>query len=263
LALVAAFTDVSTAIETAGASNNATVEYETLDLFMFQSFFDTLSQDFIPPLLENLAVITIPHFPFKKNATGEYGPGVLDILGDFEIDYEMWDLKLASASISPTPSIITIENGFYTLAITDLTLNMTADYTYITNPPLFADIGEANIVISNLTASSDVTSYLHATSSEENFELTFTNQYIDSGAEPLTKFDGISDFSDVVTNVVNTLAAVVRNRLDSFINGGELYSIDAKIEAVINKIIGLIPSQFDLGGSGLYFDGWLYSNIVP
>ena len=80
---------------------------------------------------------------------------------------------------------------------------------------------------------------------------------VNSGAEPFTKFDGISDFSDVVSNVVNTVAAVLRNRLDSFINGGDTYGVDAKIEAVINKIIALIPSQFDLGSGGLYFDGWL------
>jgi len=140
---------------------------------------------------------------------------------------------------------------------------MTADYSFITNPPIFADIGEAMILFSNLTASTDVESYLHENSMEENndFELSFKNMKVDSGAEPFTNFDGISDFSDVVTNVVNTVAAVVRNRLDSFINGGDLYGIDAKIEAVINKIIGLVPSQFDLGSGGLYFDGWLSSGI--
>jgi hypothetical protein len=55
-------------------------------------------------------------------------------------------------------------------------------------------------------------------------------------------FDGLSDFSEVVTNVVNTVAAVVRNRVDSLINGGDLYGLDMKIQAVINKIISLIPA---------------------
>ncbi len=86
-------------------------------------------------------MFTIPHIPFKKNATGQYEPGELDILGDLEIDYEIWDIKLSNASISPTPSILTIKNGFCTLALQDLTLNLTADYSYITNPPILADIG--------------------------------------------------------------------------------------------------------------------------
>ena len=51
---------------------------------------------------------------------------------------------------------------------------------------------------------------------------------------------------------MNTLAAVVRNRVDSFINGGDLYHIDGKVQAIINKILRLIPElPWDLGSSGL------------
>ena len=52
---------------------------------------------------------------------------------------------------------------------------------------------------------------------------------IDAVAEPFCNFDGISDFSDVATGTVNTVAAVVRNRVASFINGGDDYGLDAKI----------------------------------
>lgn len=62
--------------------------------------------------------------------------------------------------------------------------------------------------------------------------------------------------------MVNTLGAVVRNRLESFINGGETYGIDEKIESIINKVIALIPDQIKLGDSGLYLDGWLYAGIT-
>ena len=57
---------------------------------------------------------------------------------------------------------------------------------------------------------------------------------------PFCDFNGISDFSQVATNVVNTVAAVVRNRLESFIDGGEQYHVDQKIEAIINKVLRLV-----------------------
>ena len=52
-------------------------------------------------------------------------------------------------------------------------------------------------------------------------ELNLKNTHVQSGVEPFAKFDGISDFSDVASNTVNTLAAVLRNRVNSFINGGD------------------------------------------
>jgi len=84
---------------------------------------------------------------------------------------------------------------------------------------------------------------------------------LDSVAEPAANFEGISDFSDVVTNVVNTVAAVVRNRVESFINGGDLYGIDQKLSAFVNKVIHMIPDQIELG-KGLYIDGFLYSDLT-
>ena len=144
-------------------------------------------------------------------------------MNELEIDYEIWDIKLSSASISPTPSIVTIENGYCTLSLKDLTLNVTADYSYVTNPPILADIGEASFLISDFTTSTDFYFYLHSNYGQQGskLELNLKNTHVQSGVEPFAKFDGISDFSDVASNTVNTLAAVLRNRVNSFINGGD------------------------------------------
>ncbi len=66
--------------------------------------------------------------------------------------------------------------------------------------------------------------------------------HIETAAEPLVNFDGLSDFSEVVTNAVNTVGAVVVNRFESIINGGNMYDVDRKIQAVVNAVIELIPS---------------------
>ena len=80
----------------------------------------------------------------------------------------------------------------------------------------------------------------------------------------------MSDFSEVVTNTVNTFAAVVRNRLLSIINGGpqgeegtESYpEFHEKIQGLVNAVIGLVPPELDIGDKGLYLDGFLYKNIT-
>ena len=136
-----------------------------------------------------------------------------------------------------------------------------SDYSYVTDPPILADIGEATLLFSNTSFSTKVTSYLHAGLTDENLELTLTDMTLEAVAEPFCKFDGISDFSDVATGTVNTVAAVVRNRVASLINGGDVYGVDAKIQAIINKILALIPGTIKFGDSGLYLDGWLKENL--
>ena len=49
----------------------------------------------------------------------------------------------------------------------------------------------------------------------------------------------MSDFSQVIQGTANTLAAVIRNRLESFINGK--YGLDKKVAEFINKVLKMIP----------------------
>jgi len=74
-----------------------------------------------------------------------------------------------------------------------------------------------------------------------------TNINLTSAAEPFADFDGVSDFSEIVTNIVNTLAAVVRNRLESFVNGGDEYFLDEKLQIIVNKVLNLVSFPIPLG----------------
>ena len=85
---------------------------------------------------------------------------------------------------------------------------------------------------------------------------------INATAEPFSHFDGINDFSQILTNVVNTVAAVVRNRAISFINGGDMYPMDDLIENVINTVLEAHGMPWVLpGDKGLYLDGFFWDNI--
>ena len=188
-----------------------------MELFLYQSFFDNLSSEFIPPLLENL-----PYF--QPNITDK---NITLFDDDFVISYDLTEIGLEKASIDKTPPIVQINNGDITFGLYNLFLNLTAGYNYISEPPIFADIGEMSFQIANFTLSTIIDSHLSEGSNA--FSLQFSNTTIESTPEQFCYFDGISDFSEVVTNLANTLAAVVRNRLESLINGGELYPVDAKI----------------------------------
>ena len=219
-----------------------------MDLFFFQSFFDKLSGKFIPPLLSGLN-----YFTFQDHN------GSLDFLDEGEglvIDYILNNLHITNATIDPEPSIVTIKNGFVTFAFQNLAVNLTSDYQFMANPPIFGDIGEANLNFARTNFSSDMTSYLHT--DPNTFEVTMSNLNTSSLHEPFSSFDGISDFSSVSTNVLNTVVGVLRNRVISMVNGNDLYTLDNKIETTINKIIALVPVPLYIGDKGLYLDGFLY-----
>ena len=146
---------------------------------MFQTFFDKLSSDFLPGLLAGISKLSI------KEISGSQP--LLD--HDLVINYELEDIHVDSASIDPTPPILTINDGSVTFAVQNLNVNVTADYSYISEPPIFADIGEASFLFANTTFSVDVTSDI------EPLTMGISNMKIDSLAEPFCSLDGISDFS--------------------------------------------------------------------
>ena len=232
------------------SENGVTKVYETMDFFMFQSLFDKLSSDFIPPLFNLLTKLEIENIN-----------GTLPLPNDVSVEFELEHLKIANASISPDTPILTINTQDGVLfAFDDLTLNFTTDYSYIMDPPVFADIGEASILIAPTNVSTNVNTRLYPTTEGNSLEVDLTNMHVESQSDPFTSFVGVSDFSEVASNTINTIAAALKNRLESFINGGDLYGLDSRIEAVINKIVNLVPGQIYFG-NGLYIDGWLYTNF--
>ena len=227
--------------------NGVTQKYGTMDFIIFQTFFDKLSANFIPGILNGITNNTL------GNSTDNHF-SILD--GDLSFTFDLNSTHVASASIDPDTPLATINNGSTTFAIKNLNLNVTTDYAFVSDPPIFADMGEGSINVEDLTMSVVVTS------STEPFQVQLSELEFDAQPHPFSDFNGISDFSHVVTNVINTVAAVVRNRVESFIDGGDLYNVQDKIEAIINKVLGLIDFPYHLGDGGLYIDGVFYSDII-
>ena len=60
----------------------------------------------------------------------------------------------------------------------------------MTDPPIYADIGESTINVENFGVSVDMKSFLHSSSSGDSLELMFDNFEVTSGATPFFDFDG-------------------------------------------------------------------------
>ena len=121
-----------------------------MELFLYQSFLDNLSSDFIPPLLENL-----PYF--QPNITDK---NITLFDEEFILFYNFTGFGLEKATIDKTPSIVQINNGDITFGLYNLFLNLTSGYEYISEPPIFADIGEMSFQIANFTMNTTVDSHL-------------------------------------------------------------------------------------------------------
>ena len=95
-----------------------------------------------------------------------------------------------------------------------MSLNFEFDYAYISDPPIFADIGTAYLGIEGMTIE-----FVWNSTWTGEFELHISDLELHFAPDqPHPLFDGISDFSILASNVATTLTAVIRNRLQSMIN---------------------------------------------
>lgn len=155
-------------VESDDVKDGVTKKYETFAFFIFQSFFDHISADIIPPLLENLDYFTFG--PIKKDDVP-----ILD--DELNISFELDNFKISKASVDPSPSGVVLSddiNGI-TVGFQNLTFSIQGDYSYITDPPIFADIGTANIYFANTTFHTDVKSEIIRLAEGHDLELIFSN----------------------------------------------------------------------------------------
>lgn len=126
---------------------------------------------------------------------------------------------MSKLSVSNDVPLMTIQSTYNDaiLKIADLDLELTFDYSFISDPPILADIGSASIDFKNVSLYANWTSFIQEENSETHpFTLVFNdlNIYADKVAEPFT-FVGINDLSLVISDLLSTLGNMVRGRLVS------------------------------------------------
>jgi hypothetical protein len=113
---------------------------ETLGLTLFQSFFDNLTANFLGPLIN-----TLP----QRNATDLFVNKTLDLVDFISFDFNVTQLNFPQASIEPSLPIILLGENKARFQI-NLTMEIEFDYEYISDPPIFADIGTAYLGVEGM-----------------------------------------------------------------------------------------------------------------
>ena len=169
------------------------------------------------------------------------------------MDFNITNIRVEEASVSGAIPIIDILDEALRLQLEQLDLKLAFDYMFIMDPPILADIGSGFIGIHGLELMTDFNTTL-----SEVFSVSLIDLFLDF-VQPgnLVSFDGLNDFSTVITNTVNTFGAIIRNRLASIINE---QLCTAKVNDLVNHILSLIPDDIELKNTGYYIEGLLYSN---
>ena len=140
-----------------------------------------------------------------------------------------------------------VGNNEFIFAIKDFKGLISANYMYITDPPLLADIGTIHFENYNLSF------MLNGTTDFEDGLIYFDLTNISMWLEPFVlHFDGISDTSDVISRFLTFGGNVIGDRLSSMSFYDPAIS---KFNNLVNTIVGMIPDEIDIPGTNLYIEG--------
>jgi hypothetical protein len=124
---------------------------------------------------------------------------------------------------------------------------------YISDPPLFADIGNVEFAALN----SSVMFNGRTNFNNSLFNLTVVDTSIDIDPFSLD-FNGISDMSDVATRLVNFGGNVLRGRIVSL---SKYKPAIYKFNHLFNQLVSIIPDEIDIPGTDIYTEGGISEQL--
>jgi hypothetical protein len=162
------------------------------------------------------------------------------------IRFNLTDLRFEGFSIDPTVDLVTlVGNDEATISFRDFRGKILANYMYITDPPLLADIGQIHFENYNTSL------YMNGFSKFDDGMLNITLAAFDLEVDPFVlHFDGISDTSDVISRFLTFAGNVIGDRISSL---SRFPPALTKFNNLINTIISIIPDELDIPGTDLYF----------
>jgi len=127
------------------------------------------------------------------------------------VTFNLTDLKFEAFSIDPNVELMDLVGDDQLIfAFQNFTGRIMANYMYVTDPPLLADIGQIHF-------ENNSTSFMiNGKSSFIDGILNINTLKINLDTDPfILHFDGISDTSDVISRFLTFSGNVIANRLDS------------------------------------------------
>ena len=164
--------------------------YESFNVVFYQPFFDNLSRNFIEPFIKSL-----PDRDLSDWDVINPPPLDLDVV---TINYNLTNFRFLDTWYNGSAPIIDIEYDSYTLVIDGVNLTLAFDYEYVSDPPIFADIGTAKFGMTNW--------YLNLTGALTLVDDVWDTEISDinmgwKGEQPEPSLDGLSDFSETLTSM--------------------------------------------------------------
>ena len=140
----------------------------------------------MPPLLAEIDYFTLP--TIKKTDW--------DVLGDdLLLDFELEGFKIMNATMDPQPNVIIDDNAGIKLSFQNLQFRLIGNYSFMTDPPIFADIGEADFFFSSTNFSIQIKTEIIRTSIGHKLQLQISDVKLEADDEPFMNLNGINDFS--------------------------------------------------------------------
>ena len=170
------------------------------------------------------------------------------------VNFNLTDLRLEGWSVDPNHKLVDlVGNDRAIVSFKDFKGALKANYMFVTDPPLLADIGSIDFENYNVSISFDgYTAFV-----EDDFEANLLNFTLD--IDPfIMHFDGISDTSDVVSRFLTFAGNIIRDRLVSLTHYGRTLK---KVNSLINAVIDIIPEELHIPGTDLYLSGGLAHNF--
>ena len=169
-----------------------------------------------------------------------------------KIDFNITNILIENFSLDNEFTLCTLYEDRAVFGIKNFTGNMRADYQYISDPPIFADIGTFKLDIENTTAILDFTVDFF------NIIEIIINK-MDFEAQPFNvQFDGVSDISDVSSRFINFVGNIIRGRLVSI----NKYLGPQKLSDLVNDVIEMIPDEIDIPTTDLYLEGGISDDFT-
>ena len=98
--------------------------------------------------------------------------GTLPIEDIISFEYDLTSFAFEYADYNGAVPIMSVEKDLVHFQLSNLTLNLTFDYAYVSDPPILADIGSAYIGIDTVSFDFDISSLLNDTG---EFNITIKN----------------------------------------------------------------------------------------
>ena len=114
-----------------------------------QGFFDNFTSDFLAPTLNELTRLKFSDIVNQQ----------ISIEG-LTTDFNVTGISVIKAELDGTVPIVKIGDGQLRFELVDFTFDLSFDYEFITNPPIFADIGTATVNIGGMTLTTDIETFL-------------------------------------------------------------------------------------------------------